>query len=301
MEPKTPNPATVKQKTNKGLIILLVIIVFVLATGVGILLSKMKDQQKENAEIQSVLENQKQSLANDLTSLRGEFASLQTDNDSLQTLSVEQQDKITKLLAVQADNTYKIKLYQKELSTLREVLRSYIVQIDSLNQRNLLLTAQKQELTKTLTEEREQRDKISEERDKLSSTVQKAQTLSVSGITVQGLTGRSGETQRVRRIDNLRTCFTVRANQVAASGERTFYIVIIKPDRKVLVNNANATFTTQEGASIVYTDKRSIDYENKDIEVCIFTANNKQLTAGGYEVNVYGEEQLLGSFKFELK
>jgi len=296
------HPETSKtNKASKGILVLLVIIVLVLGASVGIMLSKLNDQKKEAAEVQEILEGQKKVLEDDLTDLQDQFGALQTNNDSLKNLASEQQQKITKLLAVQADNSYKIKMYQKELETLRGILRSYIVQVDSLNQRNLALTQEKTELARNLAAERAQRTRLAEDKERLSSTVQKAQILSISDIKTIGLTTRNSVTERVRNIDKLKTCFTVRENQVATAGERVFYLVIIKPDKKILFNNANNVFALQEGGEIIYTDRRFIDYENKDIELCIFTDNNNRLTAGAYEANVYCDGYLVGTSSFVLK
>ena len=290
-----------KTKANKGILILLIIIVLVLGAAVGIMLSKLSDQKREATEIQEVLEGQKQILEEDLTDLQDQFGALQTNNDSLINLASEQQEKITKLLAIQTDNANKIRMYQKELGTLREVLKSYIIQVDSLNQRNLALTAEKTELTRSLAEERAQRTRLTEDKAKLTTTVQKAQVLSAGDVLTIGLNNRSRETQRVRNIEKLKTCFTVRENQVAAAGERVFYLVIVKPDKKVLTNSTNDTFQTQEGGGIVYTAKRTIEYDNKDIEVCIFSDANGQLAAGNYEANLYCDGYLVGTSSFILK
>jgi len=290
-----------KSSASKGIVVLLVIIVLVLGATVGVMLSKLNDQKKEAAEVQEVLEIQKQTLEEDLTDLQNQFGALQTNNDSLKNLAFEQQERITKLLAIQADNAYKIRMYQTELETLRGVLRSYILQVDSLNQRNLALTAEKTELARNLAAERAQSTRLAADLEKSTSTVQKAQVLSAADIQTIGLNNRSKETQRVRNIEKLKTCFTVRENQVAAASERVVYLVIIKPDKKVLVNKANGTFATQEGGMIVYTDKRTVEYENKDIELCIFTDNDGRLTAGFYEALLYCEGYLIGSSTFELK
>jgi len=290
-----------KSSSSKGIVVLLVIIILVLGATVGVMLSKMKDQQKKSAEIQEVLESQKQILEEDLTDLQDQFGALQTNNDSLKNLAFEQQERITKLLAIQADNAYKIRMYQKELETLRGVLRSYIIQVDSLNQRNLALTAEKTVLARDLASERAQRTRLAEDRDRLTSTVQRAQVLSAADIQTIGLNNRDRETQRVRNIEKLKTCFTVRENQVAVAGERVIYLMIIKPDKKALVNKANDTFATQEGGTIVYTDRRAVEYENKDIELCIFTENDGRLTAGFYEALLYCEGYLIGTSSFELK
>lgn len=290
-----------KGKSNRGVLVLLVIIVLVLGASVGIMFSKLNDQKKESAEVQEILEGQKKILENDLYDLQDQFGELQTNNDSLKNLASEQQERITKLLTIQADNAQKIRTYQKELETLRGVLRSLIIQVDSLNQRNIALNQEKNELARDLATERAQRNRLSEDKDRLTSTVQKAQILSASDIRTTGLNNRNNTTERVRNIDKLKTCFTVRENQVADAGERAFYLVIIKPDKKVLTNKANDTFPTQEGGEIVYTDRRFMDYENKDIEVCIFTDNNDRLIAGNYEAKVYCDGYLVGTATFVLK
>jgi len=290
-----------KTKTSKGILVLLVIIVLVLGAAVGVMLSKLNDQKKEAAEVQEVLEGQKRVLENDLIDLQEQFGALQTNSDSLKHLASEQQERITKLLAIQADNSQKIRTYQKELETLRGVLRGLIIQVDSLQQSNVALRGEKTELARNLAAERAQSSRLSEDRERLTSTVQKAQILSVSDIQTTGLNARNSATERVRNIDKLKTCFTVRENQIATAGERAFYLVIIKPDKKVLTNRTNDIFTTQEGGEIVYTDRRFMDYENKDIEVCIFTDNNNRLTAGNYEVKVYCDGYLVGTSSFVLK
>ncbi|GHT25312.1 hypothetical protein FACS189430_11760 [Bacteroidia bacterium] len=291
---------SLEPKKTKGIQILLAIIILVLAAVTGILIFKYSDLKQESAEVQNILEQQKTELETDLTNLQGEFGSLQTNNDSLQSLAGEQQEKIEKLLKVQADNVYKIKMYQKELKSLREVLKSYIVQVDSLNTRNLMLTEEKQALARSLSQERAQKNRLSEDKEKLTSTVQKAQILSIADINVLGLNSRSKETQRVKNIDKLKTCFTVRENKVASANERVFYVQLIKPNKNVIPNKSSDTFETQDGATLVYTDKRTIEYENKDIEVCIYSDNNG-LTAGAYEVKVFCDGYLLGTTKFDLK
>ena len=290
-----------KSSSGKGIVILLVIIVLVLGAAVGVMLSKLNEQKKEATEVQEILEYQKQTLEDDLTDLQDQFGALQTNNDSLKNLAFEQQQRITKLLSIQADNSYKIRMYQTELETLRGVLRSYIIQVDSLNQRNIALTAEKTELARNLAAERAQSSRLAEDRERLTSTVQKAQVLSAADILTIGLNNRDKETQRVRNIEKLRTCFTLRENQVATAGDRIIYLVIIKPDKKVLVNKSNDTFQTQGGASIVYSAKRTIEYENKDVEPCIFSDNDAQLIAGLYEVLLYCEGYLIGTSTFELK
>ena len=301
MENNNHAPAHDKTKANKGLLVLLVIVVLGLVAAIGIMLSKLSDQRKDAAEKQQIFESYRLSLERELTDLQGQFGELQINNDSLMTLAGEQQDRITRLLAIQADNAHRIRLYQRELESMREVMRSFIVQIDSLNQSNLALRTERSELVRNLADERTQRARVTEDRDRMTSTIQLAQVLSAADIQVTGLNNRGNATPRVRNVDKLQTCFTVRENPVAPAGDRTFYIVIIAPGNRPLNNAANNVFQTQEGDYIVFTDRRTMTYENKDIEMCIFTDNNGRLTEGNYEVRIYCDGYLVGSSTFTLR
>jgi len=288
-------------KTNKGVVVLLVIIVMALAAVLGVLYSKMKDQEKEKVEIQEVLEGQKQRLENELLSLQSDFGKLETNNDSLKTLATEQQDRITRLLAINADNAFKIRTYQKELETLRTILVDLYYRVDSLHQMNVALSREKEEIARNLRAEQTQTRRLTEEREQLTSTVQRALVLSVSDIKTIGLNSKGSETPRVRNIDKLQTSFMIRENAVATAGERIFYLVIIKPDKRPLTNPHNAYFTTHEGVDIVFTDRRTIDYNNVDLEARIFSDNNGRLTEGRYDVRIYCDGYLVGSSSFVLR
>ena len=110
-----------------SIIKLIVIILLISVLGFGITkdVLKTKEYKKAAVEVQNILENQKNDLEKDLIDLKVEFGSLEINNDSIKTLASQQQERITKLLAMQANNAYKIKTYQNELETLREVLKTY--------------------------------------------------------------------------------------------------------------------------------------------------------------------------------
>jgi len=297
-----------KSKTNKGVLVLLIIVIMALGVFLVILYTKLNDQKKENddqkkesAQVQEFLEEQKQKLHDELVDLHEDFGKLETTNDSLKTLASSQQEHITKLLAERGNYIYEIRRYQKELETLRGVLVDLYYRVDSLNQLNIALTRDKEALNKNLDAERRETRRLTEEREQLTTTVQRARVLSVSDIKTIGLNNKGSETPRVRNIDKLQTSFTIRENPSAEPGERIFYLVIIKPDRTSLSNRSNAFFETHDGNHINYADKRTIDYNNVDIEARIFCDNNGRLTAGRYDLRIYCEGYLVGSSSFELR
>ena len=91
------------------------------------------------------LEGEKAELTQQLLNLQSDFENLNSDYDSinsqLDTSREQVAELIDKLSKTEATNRAKIRQYEKELGTLRSIMRGYIVQIDSLNTLNKQLTA----------------------------------------------------------------------------------------------------------------------------------------------------------------
>ena len=104
------------------------------------------DQRKKTDKIIAQMTEttrEKENLTIELDNMLQEYNSLKTDNDSLSFQMQLEQDKIKQMLnevrRVKATNVSLIAQYKKELSTLRKIMRGYIVQIDSLNTLNIQL------------------------------------------------------------------------------------------------------------------------------------------------------------------
>ena len=91
------------------------------------------------------LEAEKADLTEQMVALQNDFANLSSDyetiNSQLDTSREQVALLIDKLSKTEATNRAKIRQYEKELGTLRSIMRGYIVQIDSLNTLNKKLTA----------------------------------------------------------------------------------------------------------------------------------------------------------------
>jgi len=300
---------------NKKINVLLVISVLILGTVVGVMFAIVKEQRMCVSDTRRVLESretividqdniiegQKKVLENDLILIQKQFGGLQTDNDSLRNLASEQQGRIVKLLAIQADNTSKIAAYQRELETFRKVLNSYIIQIDSINKVNIALKEEKVDLLRKLIMAQSQYISTEEDNEILRSAIRQAQVLSISKITLTGLNDRDKRGGRVGEIAKLKVGFTIRENQSAISGEKTLHVTIIKPNGNVLVNRESGTFVAKDGSTVTYSSQRTIEYENKGIESYMFADNNERLVSGLYEVKLYCDGSMVGSSVFELK
>jgi hypothetical protein len=129
--------------------------------------------------------------------------------------------------------------------------------------------------------------------------VEKASVLSAKNIVVTPLNKRSKENLRSDKVDKLRTCFTIRENAVIPPGNKTIYLRIARPDDVILTSGVNL-FDFQ-GEQIVFTASREVQYENVDIDLCIFWTNDGQLIPGNYQAHIYAEGNEIGSITFALK
>jgi hypothetical protein len=284
-----------KRKTPVFLIVLIVI----LSAVIVFLGFTYYDLKKQSEYEKTELERQKGNLETELHNIYNQYDSLKSDNDTMNLKLLAQQQHIEKLLKINANNVYKIQMYEKELKTIREVLKSYIYQIDSLNQANIALRTENIEVRQRLKQTEIEKQELTTQKDALTQMVEKASVLSAKNIVITPLNKRSKENVRSDKVDKLRTCFTIRENAVMPPGNKTIYLRIVRPDEVVLSSGVNL-FELQ-GEQMVFSASREVQYENSDIDMCIFWTNDGQLIPGNYQVHIYAEGNEIGSTTFALK
>jgi predicted nuclease with TOPRIM domain len=281
-------------------LVAIVITLLILSCLLGIKLYINTSQRNAIREDLSFVQTEKKKLEGELNGLIIEYDSLKTNNDTINKQLMQQQDYIKKLLRIDASNVTKIKMYQKELETLRKVMRSYIVQIDSLNTKNRELTNENIDVHQKLNTVSSNYEQLSKKSEELSSTVKVAQKLTAKNIIVEGLNKHEKTTDRISRIEKIKVCCTVRENPVAIAGTKTIYLRIARPDDVILSSPDGATFDF-EGNAIAYSAKRDLEYENKDIDICIYWDNKEQLIAGTNIITLYAEGYEIGTATLIVK
>lgn len=246
------------------------------------------------------VEEQKTQLESELNELIIGYDSLKTESDSINQQLVSEQEKIRRLLRRQASSATKIKMYEKELKTLREVMRSYIIQIDSLNTRNRELTEENIAVRTQLQQAESDIQELSDTKEHLSSKVALAQKLTAKSIVPVGLNDRSKEKDKISKIEKLRVCFAIRENEIADPGKKMIFIQIVRPDQIVLSSPEAGMFEYQ-GESVIYSAKRELEYDNMDIDMCIYWDKTEELIPGTYTVILYSGGYDIGSTTFDLK
>lgn len=278
----------------------LVVIIIILVVAISVLVYLNIEQGKEMVEMEEVLTSEKDSLAKELGEMMFSYDTLKTSSDSLKIKINEEQDKIKRLLSLQASNAQLIRTYKKELSTLRNVMKSYIVQIDSLNTRNKLLTAENIEVRSRLRQAETEKEELAEIKEDLSKKVEVASVIKAANIIAEPINERGRFKDKINKMTKVRVCFTLRENAIAEAGNKFVYIRIVRPDEVAVVTSADNLFDAPNGP-LVYSARREVEYLNQDVDLCIYYDNDGQFIPGTYQVDLYADASLIGNTTMLLK
>ena len=290
-----PTPPGTKKSTPLGLIVTSI----VLGVALLALVYMYFDKKNKMIEMETVLTQEKDSLANELRHMVVAYDTLKTNNDTLKAGVEKQKNKIVQLLSINASNVQLIKKYKSEITTMREIMKSYIVQIDSLNTRNKMLTSENSEIKQQITQVRNTNTELSKVKEELSTKVEVASIIQAKNIVAVSLNKKRKETTRINNLDKLRICFTLRENPLAKPGQKDVYMRVIRPDSLVVTSSPDNLFQ-YKGNKIIYSATRQVDYMNQDIEVCIFMDNKGDFIIGNYSVELYLDDNIIGRTNFML-
>jgi len=257
------------------------------------------NQKSKMIEMEAILTHEKDSLANELRNMVHAYDTMRTNNDTLQAGLERERERIVRLLQINASNAQLIRTYRNEISTMREIMKSYIVQIDSLDRRNQILRAENTEIRQQMTQVRTANTQISRERERLADQVETASVIQAKDIVVAALNRNRREVTRINQMTTLRVCFTLRENPIAKAGEKEVFMRILRPDALVITTSPDNVFSYNR-SPLIYSAKRTVDYINQDVEMCIFMDNTGDFIVGTYTVELYLENNIIGKTTFIL-
>ncbi|MBQ5663583.1 MAG: hypothetical protein IIV19_04020 [Bacteroidaceae bacterium] len=278
-------------------------VLLIVAIIMGVLLM---DSRKQNEEMQELFAIEKEELENEYSSFATQYDELQIriTNDSLQDKLEQEKLKTQQLLEelrqTKATDAAEIMRLKKELATVRAVLRSYVVQIDSLNRANEILQKENKRVKARYSEATRQIDKITEEKENLTKKVTLASQLDAIGISFTPLKKNGKAAKRIKDAKKFAIGFTIAKNITSETGEKTIYVRIMKPDEDILAKSASDTFP-YEGKTLTYSIKKYIEYTGEEQAVTVYWDIEEFLQAGTYKVFIFADGNMIGSQSFSIK
>ena len=283
------------KKSLRGYRVVIILLAIILA-GLSVLYFNLNRQQQQDY---ALLQADRDTIQSNLNSLITEYDDLKYQNDTI-AAQLEKANKMVEQLKYERRLNYnKIKQYQKEVGTLRSVMKNYLRQIDSLNTINKKVSAENVSLRKEISTANLRADVAEERASELQNKVQQGSILRARDITLVALNANDKIITRVKNAATLRVDFTVAANELATTGNRMIYLCITSPDGYLLSTDSMPTFNFH-GSKKGYSASREIDYQNEDVDVSIFFKGSGFIP-GTYKIELYTSGNLIGSTEIAVR
>ena len=277
-----------------------IVIAFLAVAGIAVfyMLSWQKSQQNIE-EMTQLFEIEKEEMENEYSGYAVQYDEMKVhlSNDSLiRQLDREKQrtqQLLEELRQTKATNAAEITRLKKELTTVRAVMRTYVMQIDSLDQINKQLAKENTRVRQQYQEQTKVVQQLTVDKEKAEEKVALASQLDAAAITVTPHNKRGKEEHKVKNVTQFVVNFTIVKNITVKTGEKIVYLRITKPDGEPLVKDASNTFK-YENVNLEYSAKKYIEYTGEQQEVTMYWDVEEYLSAGTYNAYLFVDGVMIG-------
>lgn len=289
---------------NKKAIIAITIIVVALLGCVVYLALNLQKQQQENKDMQELAALDKAEMENEYQRFADQYSEMKSriTNDSLIEQLTQEQLKTEKLLQelknVKSSDAREIARLKKELATCRAVIRSYVLEIDSLNRLNQNLTAENTKVKGQYEEATRQIEGLNADKQSLTEKVAIAAQLDATNISMIAKNKRGKATENLKKCKTLQVNFNISKNVTASNGMRTIYVRVTTPTGTVLSQGGTFSY---ENKNLQYSMKKTIEYTGNETPVTVYWNVNEFLSNGSYNVSIFADGNMIGSKNFSFK
>ncbi len=297
MERRERESQLAREKKLKRTMWILVVVAVALVAVLGYVWS-------QKSSLISELEDEKRDLTEQMESLQNDYATLSSDYDSinsqLDTSRAEVADLLERIKKTNATNRAKMRQYEKELGTLRSIMRNYIVQIDSLNSLNHKLTAEAAAARREAAASKAESAQLSQQVENLTGQVAAGSVIKARGLHIAAYNSSDKVTDRSSRTVRLLTSLSLVENDLAPKGPVRVFIRVKDPDGIILTNSNRSSFTFN-GETMVASASRRVDYEGSEVDLSIYLNDIPEYRKGVYTVEAYTEQSFLGKSELMLR
>jgi len=289
-----------ERKANKGprtLVNILACVAALLAVVLGALLY-------QRSKLVGELENEKTELAQQMKDLQSDFSQLSSDYDNINSQLDTSREQVAmlieKLNQTEATNRAKIRQYEKELGTLRTIMKGYIVQIDSLNTLNKKLTADAAAARREAAEARSANEELTQQVGTLSAQVSAGKVLKARAISLTAHYSNDKVGDRHSRVRYMIANLTLVENSLADHGPVRVFVRVKDPEGILLLTDESSEFFAGEEV-LQASASREVDYEGSEVDLSIYVNNTGEFVKGVYTLELYTQGRLLGTAECMLR
>lgn len=289
-----------EKKANGGLKTMMIIMIVVAVALAAALAYVMMSKNR----LVSQLNDEKADLTEQLITLQNDYADLTSEYDTINYQLDSSREEIAQLIervrTTEATNRSKIRQYEKELGTLRSIMRGYIEQIDSLNTLNKQLTAEAASARKDAADSRRRSEELAQQVETLNDKVTAGSILKARGLRMEAFNANDRVIDRSTRVVRLLVSLSLVENELAERGPVRVYVRVSDPSGNLLLDGKGTTFTF-DGQTLEASASREVDYQGEEVELGIYVNNIPEFYKGIYTVEAYTEQSLLGTAELMLR
>ena len=240
-----------------------------------------------NYKLVGQLNEEKEELTQQMISLREDYDTLSSDYDEINAQLDSSREQVNQLIErlkeTEARDRAKIRKYEKELGTLRSIMRNYIVQIDSLNTLNKKLTADAAAARREAEVSKARSEELSQKVEHLSGQVAAGSVIKARGLVIEPYDGSGKVNERSSRVVKMLTSLTLIENDLAPKGPVRVYIRVKDPSGVLLTNASSRNFTCG-GEPMMASASREVDYQGSEVDLSIYLNDISSYQKGIYTV-----------------
>ncbi|WP_309607496.1 hypothetical protein [Flavobacterium sp.] len=253
-----------------------------------------------------IVKVEKQTALDSLSILKTTYDKALEENSIINEELLKEREKVVNLieeLKKSKGDLQAMKVFKVKYNNLQQNFKMMVSKDDGLKKINEMLIKQRDSSAGVVNEQKRFIDTLAEQNNKLKKTVEKASKLVITNIKTAAIreksSGKQVETEKASRTNKLKICFTIAENDIAKSGEKSYYVQVIDPNNNVVGEKKSQVFGE---ATLKYSFVSKVTFKNKSVDVCDFLdSNGVEFVIGEYVVNLFDKNELVSKSKFSLK
>jgi cell division protein FtsB len=288
-------------KNNNSSLKAVIAVLAVLLIGSLVYIFKLSsDSDVVKTELTSSL-TEKESVMKDLQELKATYDAAIAENTSMSDELIQERDKVVALMDDLNKSKGDVSKYRSQVQAMQGKMKTLVAENDELKKQNGVLTVQRDSTIVVLGESKKFNEVLVGQNEELAKTVEKGSKLSILNTKTAAYklrsSGKQIETDKASRADVLKISFTIAENQIAKSGDKTYYVQVIDAKNNVLGDKKTESFGDN---TLTYSFKTTVQYENKSVNV-VQDLPGKDFAKGTYFINVFDNDELVSKTSFSLR
>ena len=279
----------------------IIAVLAVLLVGSLVYIFKLSSDTEKVQTVLTTTETEKESVLKDLEELKKTYDAAIAENTSMSDELIQERDKVVSLMGEVKKSKGDVSVFKNQINLLQNKMKAMMAENEGLKSQNKVLTTQRDSTAVVLTESKKYNEALVGQNTELAKVVEKGSKLTVLNIQSSAYKVRSSgkeiATDKASRANMLRISFTIAGNEIAQSGDKTYYVQVIDSKNNVLGEKKSVNF---DGKDLTYSFPSTVKYENKTVQVSE-NLPGKDFQKGTYYVNVFDKAELVSKSSFTLK